>query len=491
MDVVAGKNGSFFVVTDNIDTDTSKKLADISFDEFGRYNAWSTMKKIARINSAEYAAKKSLRLDILEKFDRFAEAVDYKATQDLLYFIETESGRGQVANERSTLQINPDNFKNGFLHPAPREVSGLVTDSFHIKNDDVPKMLKAMGVSIVRSVISHFVKWNSVTYKVDVIPAAPDARKGAFNGAEIVVGENCYVFQSDDWRHIKKIEYLFNKEKADRKNSWFRMEKPDEEIFAGVLKKVCKDAKQQTICNALYQKYVELKEQRANYRSIFIHEFHHLRNKILLENRCLKPNVKALLAPDMYFILVEDERSAHLASTIDRINVYWHDHDWEELLKDEPCFEILASRSEAERNRLLLNLDFVTNAKLKYWTENSLEAHYKKIMHRMPWLHGYCSVAKGIDDSRREYLLMRSMLYSFWVYNPFSQRYKMVRLDKHIKIDIPADGEMPQSIINRAQSFLGKKTAARDMLGMKYGIGGDLIRKAANIYDAQWRIKPV
>lgn len=491
MDVVTGKNGSFFVVTNNIDTDTTKKLADISFDEFDRYNAWSTMKKIARINSAEYAAKKSLRLDILEKFDRFAEAVDYKATQNLLYFIETESGREQVANERNTLQINPDNFKNGFLHPAPREVSGLITDSFQIKDADVPRMLKNMGISITRSVISHFVKWNNVTYKVDVIPAAPDARKGAYNGSEIVVGENCYVFQSDDWRHIKKIEYHFNKEKTDRKNSWFRMEKPDDEIFAGVLKRVCKDARQQTICSALYQKYVELKELRANYRSIFIHEFHHLRSKVLIENRCLKPDVKALLAPDMYYILVEDERAAHLAATIDRINIYWHDHDWEQLLKDEPCFEILASRSEAERNRLLLNLDFVTNAKLKHWTENSLELHYKKIMHRMPWLHSYCSVAKGIDEDRREYLLMRSMLYSFWVYNPFSQRYKMVRLDKYIKIDIPADGEMPQTIISRAQSFIDKKKGARDMLGIKYGISLDLIRKAANIYDAQWRIKSV
>lgn len=491
MDVVAGKNGSFFVVTGNIDTDTSKKLADISFDEFARYNAWSTMKKIARISSAEYAEKKSLRLDILEKFDRFAEAVDYKATQDLMYFIETENGREQVANERSTLQINPDNFNNGFQHPAPREVSGLITDSFQIKNSDVPKMLKKIGVSIKRSVISHFVKWNNVTYKVDVIPATPDARKGGFNGAEIVVGENCYVFQSDDWRYIKKIEYLFNKEKTDRKNSWFRIEKPDEEVFDRVLKKVCKDAKQQTVYRALYQKYTELVEIRTNYRGIFVHEFHHLRNKLLIENRCLKPDVKALLAPDMYYILVEDERSAHLAATIDRINVYWHDHDWDKLLSDEPCFEILASRSEAERNKLLLNLDFVTNAKLKYWTENSLALHYKKIMHRMPWLHCYCSVAKGIDETRKEYLLMRSMLYSFWVYNPFSQRYKMMRLDKYIKIDIPADDEMPQMIINRAQSFLDRKCGARDMLGIKYGISDTLICRAANIYDTQWRIKHI
>ena len=87
MDIVAGKNGSFFVVTDIIDTDTSKKLANISFDEFGRYNAWPTMKKISHRSEAEYVEKNGLKLEILQKFDRFREAVDYKATQDLLFFI--------------------------------------------------------------------------------------------------------------------------------------------------------------------------------------------------------------------------------------------------------------------------------------------------------------------------------------------------------------------------------------------------------------------
>lgn len=489
MDIVAGKNGSFFVVTDMIDTDTSKKLANISFDEFGRYNAWPTMKKISHMSEAEYVEKNGLKLEILQKFDRFREAVDYKATQDLLFFIENEGGREQIEDRRGTSLINPENFKNGFLHPAPRELSGMITDSFEIKDQDVPRMLKSLGIVIVRSVISYFVKWNSVTYKVDVIPSSKDARKGAFNGDEITIGENCYIFQSDDWRHIKKIEYRFNQEKISRKTSWFRFDKPEDEIFEDVLKKVCKDSLKCLIYNELYKKYLSLKQEKADYRGIFIHEFHHLRNKILFENRCLKPNTKALLAPDMYYILVEDERSAHLAAAIDHINQYWHDHNWEKLLKVEPCFEILAFRSESERNRLLVNLDFVTNAKLKYWTENDLDDHFSKILHRIPILHNYCSVAKGIDNDRKEYLRMRSMLYSFWIYDPFSQRYYMKRLDKYIKIDIPVTTDVSEKIIARSQSFIERKLKSKELLVIKYGFSDDQIRKAANIYDTRWRIK--
>ena len=38
--------------------------------------------------------------------------------------------------------------------------------------------------------------------------------------------------------------------------------------------------------------------------------------------------------------------SAHLAVTIDRLNRYWHDHDWEALLAKEPCFSVLKMRTE-------------------------------------------------------------------------------------------------------------------------------------------------
>lgn len=489
MEIVAGKHGSFFVVTDKTDTDTLKKLADISFDEFGRYNAWATMKKISHLSDVDYANKNGLNIEILKKFDRFAEAVDYKATQDLMFFIATENGREDIEADVDLQKINPNNFKNSFSYPAPREVSGLITDSLYIKNDEIPRMMKNVGISIVRSVVSYFVKWNNITYEVDVTPATPNLPRSNFNGRELVIGERCYVFQSDDWRYIKKLEYTFNKEKQERKTSWFKVDKPENEIFDIVLKKLFKEEHKQIVIKALYQKYLELKDSRYDYRSVLIYDFHRFRSRVLLENRFLKPNVNALLPPDIYYLMVENQRSAHLAVTIDRINTYWHDHDWDKLLKSEPCFSILAGRSEAERNRLLQNLDFVTNAKLKYWTENSLEAHLEDIIHSLPKVLRYCSVAKGMDTQRREYMRLRSMMYSFWVYNPYTARHKMVRLDKYIKIDIPVNERVRTDFINKAHSFIGRKMATKEMLQIKYGFSDEQIRDAANLYDAALRIK--
>ena len=48
MDVVAGKGGNFFVVTGRVNNVILGMLSEISYDEFARYNAYSTMKKISR-----------------------------------------------------------------------------------------------------------------------------------------------------------------------------------------------------------------------------------------------------------------------------------------------------------------------------------------------------------------------------------------------------------------------------------------------------------
>ena len=48
MDIVAGKNGSFFAVKGYVGEDIKSSLANITFADYGRYNADETMKKISQ-----------------------------------------------------------------------------------------------------------------------------------------------------------------------------------------------------------------------------------------------------------------------------------------------------------------------------------------------------------------------------------------------------------------------------------------------------------
>lgn len=487
MDVVAGKGGNFFVVTGRVNNVILGMLSEISYDEFARYNAYSTMKKISRQSCAEYAAKNGLHERILENFFRLEEVIDYHATQDLMYFIESEDSRDRSDSFDNDVVVDPANYSNGFLHAAPREVSGLVTDSFQIPEELVPRMLKSVGISIKRETLSHFVKWSSVTYKVDIVPARKQSYRSRFDNKSIAVVENCYVFEPDDWKNIKKIEQTFIKEKVKRKKSWFLKEKPDDVLLDDILHKLFKE-KELIKYGALYAAYREIRRIRNDYIGSFIHSFHHFRNKILIDNRCLHPKSVALSAQDMYNILVEDERSAAFAVTVYRLSRYWQNGNWNELLSKEPCFAILAERPQEMRDNLLKNMEFVLNVKLKYWTEHELERHYPKFVGLLPALEARNSIAKGEDENRREYLLQRSLMYSFYIYNPDSGKFELHNLSRNIKIDIPADRYIQENIIKKAQYYIDRKRSAKRFLLIKGGISETLVRKAAVIFDAPRRL---
>lgn len=487
MDVVAGKGGNFFVVNGSVSNTILNMLSEISYEEFGKYNAYSTMKKISRQSPAEYAAKNGLRQNIVENFSRLEEVIDYHATQDLMYFIESEDGRERSDSYDNDVVVNPANYNNGFLHAAPREVSGLITDSFQIPEDLVPRLLKSVGISIKRETLSHFVKWNNITYKVDITPARTQNYVSMFNNKSIIVVENCYVFQSDDWNIVKKIEQKFIKEKVRRKKSWFLKEKPDDVLLEDILRKMFKD-KALIRYTALYHAYREIRKIRHDYAGIFIHEFHHLRNKILVENRSLHPKSLALNGADLYNIQVEDERSASLAVTIFRLSRYWKNKSWNELLSKEPCFEVLKDRPQEVRENLLKNMEFVVNLKLKHWTENELVRHYPKFVGNLPLIEARNSIAKGEDVERREYFRQRSLMYSFYIYNPDSGRFELRNLSRYIKIDIPVDGFVQENIIDKARYYIDRKKAAKRFLLAKDGISEALVKKAAVVFDAPRRL---
>lgn len=487
MDVVAGKGGNFFVVTGRVNNVVLSMLSEISYEELSKYNAYSTMRKISHLSCAEYAAKNGLNQRILENFSRLEEVIDYHATQDLMYFIQSEDSRERSDSFDNDVVVNPSNYSNGFLHAAPREVSGLITDSFQISEDLSPRLLKSIGIVIKRETLIHYVRWNTVTYKVDIIPAKKLDYRSRFDNKSIAVVENCYSFEVDDWKNIKRLELNFNKEKLKRKNSWFRKEVPDNELLEEILQSMFKgvDARKY---RALYDAYQNILKIRTDYVGDFIHSFHRFRNKILIDNRCLHANAVALGAYDMYYILVEDQRSSAFAVTVYRLSQYWQNKNWEDLLSKEPCFSVLADKTEEIRDNLLRNINFVLNLKLKYWTENELKRYYPGFVELLPAFEARNSVAKGEDVNRSEFLLQRSLMYSFYIYNPDLQKYELKNVNHLIKINIPVDPYIQENIIKKAQYYLDRKKSAKKFLLTKDGISESLVKKAAIIFDTPRRL---
>ena len=487
MDVVAGKGGNFFVVNGQVSNTVRSMLLEISAEEFSKYNAYSTMKKISRLTCEEYAAKNGLRKEILENFSRLEEVIDSHATQDLMFFIESEDSRERSSSFDNDVVVNPANYSNGFLHAAPREVAGLITDSFQISEEVMPRMLKSIGIAVERETLSHYVRWNNVTYKVDIVPERKLPYRGQTTNRSIIIVENRYVFQPDDWGMIQKVEQAFVKEKARRKRSWFAKEKPDNELLSEILQRTFKD-KDLIKYSALYEAYCRVRMFRSDYIGTFIHKFHHFRNKILLDNRCLHPKSVALCARDIYNLLVEDERSSAFSVTVFRLGRYWQTGNWQELRQQEPCLSVLDEKPQEIRDNFLKNNDFMLNLKLKHWIENDLARHLPKFAQRLPEQEARNSIAKGEDVDHKEYLLQRSLLYSFYIYNPDTRKHELVNLSRYIKIDIPVNPFVQANIISKAQYYLDRKKTAKRFLLTKDGISEALVRKAAVIFDAPRRL---
>lgn len=491
MKVVAGRAGSFFVVKMSTDDNIIQMLSELTFEEFIKYNAYETMKKISNKNSNNYAAKNLLRRDVLDNFVNIEEAVYHRLTQDLIHFIEFDDGRERSEGFDNDIVIDPSKFQNGFAIAAPREVSGIITDSFQIKEKDVPEMMKRVGISFKRELLSSIVKWNNITYRVDIVPSSPIKYQGALDNKAITIVEYCYMFQADDWRKLKKIEFKLLKEKKKQSSWWWPLKlKTDAELIVKILDHLYgKEKAKLAKFTRMYETYKELQKLRHDYRDVIIHEFHHLRTRIALENHRLKLRSKSLKARDMYNILVEDERSAALATTIDRINRYWQNKNWNDLLAKEPCFNILANRSEAERHRLLKNMDFVLNAKLKIWNEEKFEGYSKRFITKLPALEAQNSYAKGEDVDGKEYLKQLSMMYSHYVYDPDLKKNVIKSLSHFIKVPVPINEYVQKNIIDRAQYYIDRKKSSMNFLMTKHGISKEIILQAARIYDNYRRIK--
>lgn len=492
MHIIAGKNGNFFFVRADTNESIIEVLSGLTFEEFMKCNAYAMMKKISLQNAAEFAAKNALCRSVIDNYAVFEDAVDIKVTQELLQFIERDDGRDRADSFDDDVKIDPRKYTNGFTHAAPRELSGLITDSMEIPDKLVPEFLKKIGIGFKRELLSNFVQWNTVTYRVDIVPSNPIKYSGKVDNKAITLVEYCYVFQSDDWRVLKKIDKKIETERQFIKKWFFAKEKTDEELVAYIIEKMfAKDKAMFAKFSRMYEVYKSLRDLRHDYRGVLAHEVQHLKSKILLDNRRMKPNTKALSAEDLYFIMVEDERTASLCATIDRINKYWHDNNWDELLFREPCFKVLAEKSVASRNSLLKNMDFVVNLCLKTWNEEHLETSYKKFLARMPILEAKNSCAKGYDDTGSEFHRQLGMLYSFRVYNPVIKKYEFRKLDNYIKIAIPISASVQNNIIDKLQHGIDRKKNSIYLLKKKYGIADDVIVNAANIYDSFRRTKRV
>lgn len=482
MDVIAAKEGDFFIVKNNLAADIADKLSHITFAEFELYAAWSTLRKISFQTIEQYTAKHNLDIDLLKEFPNISSNVYYKATKDLLFFFERDNNYERFRNTKCAIK-NINFFENDFKFKIPKSNFGFILDSFYMQNKEIPEYIKRIGSSIVRRFKTYLVQYNEITKSAHIIPKFITLPTTFNQQNKIFIYENAYVFYPEDWQNIKKIRIYYKRLRAIKKSSWFGRLQNDENLLNEAIKKICPTPERENKYKALYQKYVQLSLQHTNYHGPFIYECHKLRNRIMIESRLCKLGSKKLLPEDIFNLMIENERSSQLALMIDRINHYWFDRNSKKLFSLEPCLKILENRNIEEREKLLSNLDFLVNVKLHHWMKTSYAKHYNTIFKQSLNLIDLAPLTKKIDDKKEEYRLMRSMMYGLLVYSPNKKKYQYKKLDKYIRQPIPLHSQEKNSLITRYRNLIIRQEKAKEFIKVKHSLDENIIEKAIKIYN--------
>ena len=487
MDITAGKDGTFFVTKDDLNADIARELSEMTFKDFGHYVAWFTLQKISPQTCEQFAKKNNLKPEILKNFSAFNNAVYYKETEDLISFFEKDDNFRRFKKITCLKNDRKSNFANDFRYKVPKFSFGYIHDKFYLQNQEIPKFIKKAGITIKRISKTHLVQYNALTRKVHLLPTFDPDAKTINNENIIYFYENSYVFFPEDWKIIKQIDTEYAAQKPIQKTSWFPLKKNKNDIIAEIIKKIFPQAQIEKY-QSLYQKYDELRHFSTDYKSRFIYECHKMRNRILVEGRLRKLNNKKLLPEDTFTIIVENERSSHLALTFERINTYWHDRNFAKLCSSEPWLKPLENKKDTERDALLSDTKYIAQQKLQYWMENSYQKEYESLYNRALNLIDLSPITKEICGTKKELNLLLSMLYSFKIYNPTLQKYQIKHINVYSDQPIDISDQIKENLRKRYNDVSQRQTKALNFLKLRYGFSDELIKKATKIYNATLKI---
>lgn len=186
----------------------------------------------------------------------------------------------------------------------------------------------------------------------------------------------------------------------------------------------------------IYRQELENVQQQ---KLILHHEFKHIKNEMFFNTVYLNRANYRLSGSDTYRIAVEDERSAFLSLTVNSVNQYLKNGDWDNFdgfhPNDNELVAILKAMPADERKVYLMNPKNYIDASLEFFKAQK-QAKYDrdqfgqviadKIRQTVP------NLLEDAGDLSPTFKQIRKQYYHFAVYNPDTGKYEQKYLDEFI-----------------------------------------------------------
>lgn len=320
-----------------------------------------------------------------------------------------------------------------------------------IQDDEVPNIIKNLGLSLRKENVYTHMEWNEK--EQDVILRDENGEETSFsnlgiaNDSEIVLYDEILCLSNKDYKTINSIISAINN-------------KATSETSASILKKL-------PIGDILlYAKYTKYKNNCLSRKKVIFHELKHIKSQLLVENRELKPNSKRLSVEDIYRINVEDERSAYLEETMSSISQYLQKGKYEDFSmftkEDSWLVKTLKQQSPQNIEEKLCDYNYIVNETLKNWDNDYASKYHAPMIEHCTYQARSCPLSKEEDKNRSEFFLQRSIMYSTQVFNPKTKKHEIKDLSKFIKNDIEIDNKVVEDIINPCKKIIKNRKKDRN-----------------------------
>ena len=342
---------------------------------------------------------------------------------------------------------NRAGFNNGMLADLPPQPDTLYF-SHRMSDDEFPEVIKNLGFEIKPADKEYTVHYNSAKHKFETTPNFAKTN-ASVNAAQryMLITRNHFHFSSPDYRLLEDLKQRYERARQSQHNL-------SETDFAASLS----DAKERDLFYFYTNEVV-----RNRYRNVTInHELKHIVNAVFYDGMTLKQDYKRLQTEDYYRIAVEDERSAYLGELVNNINTYLQNGNFDDFSmfnSNNDDFVVVLEQlpTAAARQAYVTNWPNLVAQKMKDFEQNFREYYdsaqvpqnFNEYVKRAP-------LAAAEDTDRAEFKKIRSLFYTFQIYNPATRRMEPVNLARHITpdLEVTIDADKQNRIINPVKSYL-------------------------------------
>ncbi|MBP3686791.1 MAG: hypothetical protein J6J35_00320 [Alphaproteobacteria bacterium] len=391
-----------------------------------------------------FVVKKPLTPDEKAKYERYtAKEIETELSSQIN---RNQSRAVRLATPPRSITPDFSGYENELSSAPqmPEPPKGYKNIFFPCLMDDalIPEDMRKLGIKVHRRIQKFFLDYSPeddglIFYDEHGLETDDYVDNGQAETDNLVITVNtpCFFITIEDYARLEAVKNRLSQAKTKKRQTQILNSLNDQDF-------------------AFYSFYEHQALLDKMISTILIHEFKHVKNNLLQQNRPYKKDYAAPNTTDLYLLEAEDERTAYLESLFFTINEYlkrenyadtspfWADFSW--------LAQKLEKKSEKQIKSMLYPPEKIMNNGLKEWANKFYNTYTEQFKQNL-LTAVLDNPLTPKDANHKEYKLEQRLLYTFKIYNPYTKKEEITGLADKITVPVPITAKIKRELIIPAQ----------------------------------------